>query len=446
VPRATTPTVTKFWQDKSVLEFAGRTDPVEAVLACAQNVVFDAIEKGWSGPPFDPFELALLRKVTVTPRQDVPDARLVSRGGQPVVEYNPVKPASRIRFSIAHELAHSLFPNYAARIRNRSVGETDWQLEMLCNLAAAEFLMPTGSFAEIADLNIGIDLLMELRSRYQVSTEAMLLRILRLGVPSLLVFAASTRDGEKYVLDYALEAAGPISALYGRSLRKESPVKNCTAIGFTDIGPDTWPAGIGNVYVECVGIPPYPDSVFPRVVGFANREHGKGEDAPKLKEVRGDALKPHGSGPRLLVHVVNDEARSWGKGFGKQVAAKYPEVARRFRVQMEQKKLSLADTFATEVSDGLTIVQLVAQKGYGESDKLRLRYGALQMCLRSVRKMALHLSASVHMPPIGVGYGGGAWGLIRELIDQELCRHGVNVTVYKKEELGSPVAKQQSLF
>jgi hypothetical protein len=443
MPAATT---SRFWKDKSVLDFAGPADPVDAILDCAQRVVFDAVEKGWSGPPFDPFELAALRKVAVTPREDVTDARLISRGGQPVVEYNPLKPASRIRFSVAHELAHSLFPNYAARIRNRSSAEADWQLEMLCNLAAAEFLMPIGSFAEIGTLDIGIDLLMELRNRYQVSTEAMLLRMLRLGVRSLLVFAASTRDGEAYVLDYVLEPAGSIAALYGRPLRKESPVKNCTAIGFTDKGTDKWPAGVGDVYVECVGIPPYPNSVFPRVVGFAKRHPQEDAKPPKLKEVWGDALKPHGSGARLLVHVVNDEARSWGRGFGRQVALKYPDVAERFRVQMEEKRLLLGDIFTTEVTNGLTIVQLVAQKGYGESDKPRLRYGALQTCLRKVRAMATDLSASAHMPPIGIGYGGGAWSLIRELIEQELCSHGVNVTVYRRERDLAPLAKQPSLF
>ena len=277
----------KFWKDKLVIDFAAGADPVEAVLSRAQQVVFEALEKGWTGPPFDPFELAAIRKIATTPREDVPDARLVSRGGQAIVEYNPLKPTNRMRFSVAHELGHALFPNYAARIRNRTVGEADWQLEMLCNLAAAEFLMPIGSFAEIADLNIGIDLLMDLRSRYQVSTEAMLLRMLRLGMPSLLVFAASTRDGKAYVLDYALAAAGPVVVLYGRALRRESPVNNCTAIGFTDKGPDKWPGGVGDVYVECVGIPPYPNSVFPRVVGFAKRQDERTAILAKLKEVRG---------------------------------------------------------------------------------------------------------------------------------------------------------------
>ena len=113
---------------------------------------------------------------------------------------------------------------------------------------------------------------------------------------------------------------------------------------------------------------------------------------------------------------------------------------------MDKKKLSLGDIFATEVADGLTIVQLVAQKGYGDFDKLRLRYGALQECLRKVRSVASDLNASIHMPPIGIGFGGGAWGLIRELIEQELCRHGLDVTVYHREERATSVAKQPSLF
>jgi hypothetical protein len=317
---------------------------------------------------------------------------------------------------------------------------------MLCNLAAAEFLMPTGSFGEIADLNIGIDMLMELRSRYQVSTEAMLLRMLRLGLPSMLVFAASSRDDETYVFDYVLEAAGSIPKLYGRPVKRESPVRNCSAIGFTDKGADKWPAPIGDVYVECVGIPPYPGSVLPRVVGFAIRDIKKSAGFPRLKEIRGDALTPHESGVRLLAHVVNDQARSWGKGFGKQIASKYPEVARRFREQMEKERLPLGTLFTTEVEEGLTIVQLIAQRGYGEPLKLRLRYGALQTCLRKLRALAIDQSASVHMPPIGVGYGGGAWGLIRELIEQELCRHGISVTVYKLEESIGTMAKQPSLF
>jgi Zn-dependent peptidase ImmA (M78 family) len=53
-----------------------------------------------------------------------------------------------VRFSIAHEIAHTLFSDVAEQTRHRGGAATttdEWQLEMLCNLAAAEFVMPIGS-------------------------------------------------------------------------------------------------------------------------------------------------------------------------------------------------------------------------------------------------------------------------------------------------------------
>ncbi len=53
-----------------------------------------------------------------------------------------------MRFSIAHEIANTLFPDHIERVRNRRAAvvtrNDDWQLELLCNIAAAEFLMPGG--------------------------------------------------------------------------------------------------------------------------------------------------------------------------------------------------------------------------------------------------------------------------------------------------------------
>ena len=64
------------------------------------------------------------------------------------IEYNPNRPRERRRYSVAHEIAHTLFPDCAKRVRHRGShhgkrpGSDDWQLEALCNIAAAEILMP----------------------------------------------------------------------------------------------------------------------------------------------------------------------------------------------------------------------------------------------------------------------------------------------------------------
>lgn len=68
-----------YWTNQSVLAFAKETDPVEAITNHARKVVLSAVEAGWKGPPFSPFELAQILKVPVRPHEDVYDG-----GGSPV--------------------------------------------------------------------------------------------------------------------------------------------------------------------------------------------------------------------------------------------------------------------------------------------------------------------------------------------------------------------------
>jgi Zn-dependent peptidase ImmA (M78 family) len=81
--------------------------------------------------------------------------------GKLEVHYNPLRPKIRIKFSIAHEVAHSLFPDCTEAIRHRGARfverEDEWQLEILCNLAAGELLMPIGSFQDFNQDRLAID-------------------------------------------------------------------------------------------------------------------------------------------------------------------------------------------------------------------------------------------------------------------------------------------------
>src|SRR5438128_1636208 len=124
--------VSPSWTHPSVLALEAATDPVQAITARARGLVLDAIEKGWSGPPYDPFQLAEILKIPTIPRYDVTDARAVPLGGQRVqIEFNPNRPRGRTRFSMAHEIAHTLFPDCASAVRNRvqknQMRADDWQ-------------------------------------------------------------------------------------------------------------------------------------------------------------------------------------------------------------------------------------------------------------------------------------------------------------------------------
>jgi predicted transcriptional regulator len=206
-----------FWTNASVRGFFGDADPVAAVVDAARSVVVAALDEGWDGPPYDPIVLADRLQVPVVPRDDVFDARLVAVGKTGVqIEYNPNRPPGRRRFSLAHEIAHLLFPDHRELTRNREktnrAAGDDWQLEILCNLAAAEFVMPVGSFRELAGETFELRDLLGLRRRFDVSTEAILLRAAHLHDGPVAVFAASrTEPGGstgRYRVDYTVSPGG----------------------------------------------------------------------------------------------------------------------------------------------------------------------------------------------------------------------------------------------
>ncbi len=110
----------RFWTHPSVLRFAGDRDPIEEVVSQASRITLAAIQAGWSGPPFDPFQLADHLRVRLAPREDVSDARIVQQPkGELQIEYNPNRPKARVRYSIAHDLAHSIFPDCGEMTRHR---------------------------------------------------------------------------------------------------------------------------------------------------------------------------------------------------------------------------------------------------------------------------------------------------------------------------------------
>jgi hypothetical protein len=416
------------------------SDPVEGICSLARVLVLDAIQSGWSGPPFDPIKLAEFLKIDVMPKEERDDACLIPLSSDKLrIEFNPNRPKARIRYSIAHELAHTLFPDCRVEIRHRLTRRKqksdDWQLEMLCNLAAAEILMPLDSFEPVGMEDFGIDQALDLRKKFDVSMEAVLLRWIRRTYQTSAIFTASNfgdQMGSSYCLDYIVGSRNwPFSPSSGTPLPKKAVATECTAIGFTAKGNEIWSEGNGGkVHVECVGIPPYPGRKFPRVVGIVTSA-AKSEDSSKMIFLDGDATEPRGEGPKILAHVVNDKTPNWGAAFGLEVRKKWPQVQETFREWAHQSgSLRLGETFHSEVSPTLTVFQMICQRGYGPSMRPGLRYAALRSCLMQLADYALATHASIHMPRIGSGEAGGSWELIQQLIDESLSARGLKVTIY----------------
>jgi O-acetyl-ADP-ribose deacetylase (regulator of RNase III) len=439
------------WTNRSVLRFAGSADPVTAIVDRARQVVLGALDDGWAGPPFDPLALAELLKLEVTPREDVRDARtLATPNGRLRIEYNPNRSRGRVRYSLAHEIAHTLFEDCAERVRHRgNHGEAEsdgWQLEALCNIAASELLMPMGSLSKTSCLEL--DPLLKLRAKYDVSAEALFLRMVQVtGAPYAVLCASPTPRTGTYRVDYVIGSPawrGP--ATRGVNVPQGSVVHECTAIGFTAKGDEMW--GAERLHLECVGLPPYPGAQLPRVLGLARPTKRASSPSPTLTFLQGDATRPRGTGEKIVVQVVNDSTPNWGgRGFSMAVLRRWPQVQAEFRAwaTSEPRSLSLGQLHVTQAEPATRVASLVAQRGYGPSTSPRIRYGALKETLEQLAKVAVDARAVVHMPRIGCGQAGGSWEVVEELLTMTLTAARVPVCVYDPPGVEPPTPPQQSL-
>lgn len=429
-----------YWTNSSVNALAGDRDPVKLIIERARAIILRFIEEGNSNPPFDPLAIAEYLKIPVIPREDIRDARTVHiGGGKLVIEFNPTRPRGRIRFSIAHEITHTLFPDCREMVRNRGTHEDmqadEWQLEMLCNIGAAEILMPIGSFSDLQEQSLSIDTLLGLRKRHDVSVEALLLRFARLTENACCIFSASRKEGSAdiYRIDYTIASKSfPGRIPSGMALPRNSLLKECTAIGFTAKGSEEWQSSLGRLRIECVGIPPYPGRQYPRVMGIAVPNKVATDYEAKLLYLKGDALSPRGKGNKIIAQIVNDKTPRWGAGFALEVRKKWPHIQEDFVrwSALNLTGLSLGNLYISKIDQSLSIAHMICQHGYGPSAKPRIRYSAVKKCLDKLAECAEENRASVHMPRIGSGQAGGSWAVVSELIDDALCRRGITVNVY----------------
>jgi hypothetical protein len=381
-----------FWTNESVLKFAGDADPISLIETKVRELVLKARDAGWSGPPYNPLAIADLLKIPFEANGDVDDARTVAVvGGGIRIEFNPTRPRERVRFSIAHEIAHTLFPDVAEQTRHRGgtgTASDEWQLEMLCNLAAAEFVMPLGSLPSSENIP-KIEQLMSDRRKFDVSAEAFLMRVVKTTAEPAMMFCASPieRKGFRphYRIDYSVgskSAAAVISS--GTSIPEDSVIYGCTAIGQTSRATESWIAE-QPLSVECVGIPGFPGTSFPRIAGIV-RSRLQDAEQDAFHMVQGNVLTPTGSGPKVICQLVNDQARVWGGGVARASARKYPAAQQQFSQWITQipKRERLGRVHFADVGSDLTIASLIAQAGFGPSSAPRIRYAPLEQAFSAV--------------------------------------------------------------
>ncbi len=160
--------------------------------------------------------------------------------------------------------------------------------------------------------------------------------------------------------------------------------------------------------------------------------------AMEIHYTTGDATQPHGTGPRVIVHVCNDLG-AWGRGFVLALSRRWPDPERRYRAWYRGEEpgapFALGEVQFVEVEAALWVANLVGQHGIRRAGgRPPVRYEAIRAGLQLVAEFARATGASVHMPRIGAGLAGGRWEEIEVIVRAELTAAGVEVTVYDLPE------------
>lgn len=147
---------------------------------------------------------------------------------------------------------------------------------------------------------------------------------------------------------------------------------------------------------------------------------------------RGDCTRPvvPAEHPNAIIaHVCNDSGH-WGAGFVLSISKRWisPELQYRQWHSTGSRSFGLGKVQLVSVEPHLWVANMVAQHGVGRRGMIH--YDALRTCLTELADLARLARASVHMPRIGCGLGGGDWSTVERIIYDTLICKGIHVIIY----------------
>jgi Zn-dependent peptidase ImmA (M78 family) len=216
------------------------SSPEEAIRGLAREVL-DTFLNTFpdDGPAVNVEALASFRSIKLVsePPSFSEDAELVPNpNGRVRMRVNRDRPVTRQRFSIGHEVGHTLFPGYETQVQCRKPRTRDWHnpsdiLEYLCDVASSEFLLPLERFrADLDAKKMSAERLQFLAGLYNASPEATVRRYIDLTEePVTAVFFRwkhKPADGVRKSMPGQRNLPGIVSRQPERKLRVEYAVCN----------------------------------------------------------------------------------------------------------------------------------------------------------------------------------------------------------------------------
>ena len=277
--------------------------------------------------------------------------------------------------------------------------------------------MPVGSFPSEDDAIITIEDLMRLRRDFQVSAEALLIRLVKLASSSVACFSATRFPNPDNTADYRIDyqiASSPWSerAMSHSTRRFRSKVLDeCVAIGTTSKGTEKWERSGPEVRLEAVALPPLPGTGKLRIAGFI-RPTSEAPDVRGIEYRQGNAREICGRARRGDTTYRERYCATLG-GAGvcaRAVRREYPRAYDDYTWWATEtpNEQALGAVHVASLPGNRYVLSLVAQQGYGKSVAPRIRYRALDMALQNASERLHEVGVRmVQMPRIGNGPSAG---------------------------------------
>lgn len=121
-----------------------------------------------------------------------------------------------------------------------------------------------------------------------------------------------------------------------------------------------------------------------------------------------------------VVHGCNAQG-VMGSGVARIVRNDFPAAYYEYVRKYEETGLKLGEVIPAQVLPGRFILNAITQEFYGAPPTVYVSYHAVRVAFGIVRKFSEENGIeTINYPMIGAGLGGGDWGKISAIIDEQL--------------------------
>lgn len=247
----------EYWKSPAILWYLkenARNDPEELIRSKANELLFHS---GQTNPPVKLKKILKIRNIFSIAHGDITSLSQllpISHGFKIMLNNNIFayvrSTHGRFRFSIAHEIGHTYFYKHDNKIPNRPNNDSGSRAEeRLCDIFAAELLMPESMikkdcFEYYEKYNNWCETIISLQSRYEVSMQALVGRILELNIIDNVIVIkwrikvkASTGTEEKLRVDWSIplksgkfnyvwpDKPAPIDSVFYEALKEDRVIR-----------------------------------------------------------------------------------------------------------------------------------------------------------------------------------------------------------------------------